>query len=288
MATILLTGATGAVTGATIHALQGKGHRLIGLTRDATKARDLEKLGVELKVGDLEKPRTVENVFEGVDIAWILTPPGPISPYQSSAALWGARRGKVKHVVRMSAVGAAHDAPSLNGRMHALSDAELRGSGIPFTIVKPHFFMQNLMMSAKSVAEQGMLYLALADAKLPMIDVRDIGDTVAKILSEPAKHAGQTYTLTGAPVSMAQVATAISEALGKPVKYQPVPVAAAIDNIAKMGFGDFTETAMRDYFTAYSEGWQSTPTSAVKDITGKEPRSIEAFARDFASAFGKR
>lgn len=45
---------------------------------------------------------------------------------------------------------------------------------------------------------------------------------------------------------------------------------------------------MRDYFTAYSAGWQSTPTTAVKDILGKEPRSIAEFARDFAGAFGKR
>jgi uncharacterized protein YbjT (DUF2867 family) len=290
MATILLTGASGTVSSAAIRALQGKGHKLIGLVRDvhSGKAKAIEKLGVELRTGDLEKPRSVEGAFEGVDVAWILTPPGPMAPYQSSAALWGARLGKVKHVVRMSAVGAAHDAPSLNGRMHALSDTELRQSGIPFTIVKPHFFMQNLMGSAQSVAEQGVIYMALGDAKLPMVDVRDIGDTVAAILNAPEKHAGQTYTLTGAPTSIAQAATAIGEAIGKPVKYQPVPVATAVENIRKLGWGDFGETSMRDYLTAYSQGWQSTPTSAVKDIAGHEPRSISEFARDFAGAFGKK
>ena len=113
MATILLTGANGTVTSATIRALQGQGHRLIGLVRDLAKAKPLEQLGVELKVGDLEKLRTVESAFEGIDVAWLLAPPGMKAPLHASNALWAARRGGAKHIVRMSAVGAAHDAPTL-------------------------------------------------------------------------------------------------------------------------------------------------------------------------------
>jgi len=175
MSTILLTGATGNVTSAVIRSLQGSGHRLIGLVRDPAKAKDLAAQGVELRTGDLSLLRTVEGAFEGVDVAWLLTPPGPSAPIQASNALWAARLGGVKHVVRMSAVGAAHDAPNLNSRLHALSDAEIAGCGLSFTVVKPHFFMQNLMMAAQSVAEQGTIYFALGDAKLPMVDVRDIG-----------------------------------------------------------------------------------------------------------------
>jgi uncharacterized protein YbjT (DUF2867 family) len=62
--------------------------------------------------------------------------------------------------------------------------------------VKPHFFLQNLMMSAQTIAEQGTLYYAFGDAKLPMIDVRDIASSVAAILGDPTAHAGKTYTLT--------------------------------------------------------------------------------------------
>ncbi|HEY8090396.1 MAG TPA: hypothetical protein VIF09_21190, partial [Polyangiaceae bacterium] len=89
----------------------------------------------------------------------------------------------------MSAVGAAHQAPNLNSRLHALSDSEIASSGRPFTVVKPHFFMQNLRMAAQSVAEQGTIFFGLGDAKLPMVDVRDIGASVAAILASPAQHA---------------------------------------------------------------------------------------------------
>jgi uncharacterized protein YbjT (DUF2867 family) len=289
MSTILLTGANGNTSSATISALQGKGHRLIALVRDQKKGKTLQDLGVEIRIGDLSQLRSVEDAFGGVDTAWLLAPPGPLAPHQASNALWAARRAGVKHIVRMSAVGAAHDAPTLNSRMHALSDSELERSGLPYTILKPHFFMQNLLMAAQSVAEQGAIYMALGSAKLPMIDVRDIGAVAAAVLNEPAPHTGKTYTLTGgAAVSLDQVASAIAEAVGKPVQYIPVSVESMIDTFAKLGLDDYTQVAMRDYFTAYAQGWQSEVTPWVKQIAGKEPISVAEFARDLAGAFGKR
>ena len=286
MATILLTGANGKVSSAAIAALQGSGHKLVALVRDESKGAELAKKGVELRVGDLDKLRTVENLFGGVDVAFVLTAPGPNAPIQSSNALWAARQGGVKHVLRMSAVGAAHTAPTINSRLHALSDSELIASGIAYTIVKPHFFTQNLLGVAQTVKEQGMIFFGLGEAKLPMVDLRDIADSVAAILTNPAPHAGKTYTLTGpAAVSMHQVASAVGEAIGKPVKYQPVPVPAVVDMITKLGVDDYQQTAMRDYLTAYSGGWEDTVTTAVNDLTGHAPRGIQEFARDYAAAF---
>src|SRR5262245_44079822 len=148
MATILVTGANGNVSSAAIRALQGKGHRIVGLVRDRAKGAALEKLGVTLVVGDMEKLRTIESAFEGIDTVFLCCPPGFMAPVMMSNALWAARRGGAKHVVRLSAVGAAHDAPTLNSRMHALSDAEAMGSGLAWTVLKPPFFMQNLLAAA--------------------------------------------------------------------------------------------------------------------------------------------
>jgi uncharacterized protein YbjT (DUF2867 family) len=280
MATILLFGANGNVGGATILALQGSKHRLIGVVRDTAKAKALEALGVELKVGDLEKLRTVESAFEGIDTAFLCTNPGFLAPVLQSNALWAARRGGAKHIVRLSAVGAAHDAPTLNSRLHALSDSEVMGSGLKWTILKPHFFIQNLMMNARSVKEQGTIFSALGEAKVPMVDVRDVGEAAARVLSDPAPHAGKTHVLTGAPVSMHEVAKAFSDASGKPVKYVPIPVAQIVENMAKMGADEYDQVSLRDYFTAYASGWQSTPTNTVKELTGHEPRTVADFAKE--------
>lgn len=224
--TILITGATGNISSGIIEQLTGSQNRLLALVRNPDKAKALESAGVELRVGDLEKPWTLDAAFEGADTIWILTPPGPRAPEQSSNALWAARNAGVKHVVRMSAIGAAHDAPTINGRLHGLSDAELIGSGIPYTIVKPHFFMQNLLMAAESIAQQGVMHLPLADSRMGLIDSRDISEFAARVLAGEG-HEGKIYTLTGpASITMTEAASAIGDVIGKQVRYEPVSLEA--------------------------------------------------------------
>jgi len=286
--TILITGATGNISSGIIAQLKGSEHRLRALVRNPEKAEELKRQGVEIRVGDLEKPWTLGPAFADVDTVWILAPPGPRAPEQCSNALWAARQGGAKHVVRMSAFGAAHTAPTINSRLHALSDAELVGSGMPFTILKPHFFMQNLMMAAQSVAQQGALYFALADGKMGLIDSRDISDFAAHVLTTEG-HEGKTYTLTGpASLSMYQIAAAIGEAVGKTVTYVPVPVEGARQSMAQMGMDEWMVNLMCDYFTAYSANWGDLVTDDFQRLTGKSPRSIEQFARDFRGAFGRQ
>ncbi|MGB4066436.1 MAG: SDR family oxidoreductase [Nitrospira sp.] len=285
--TILITGATGNISSGIITQLKGSEHRLQALVRNPEKAQDLKRQGVELRVGDLEKPWTLGSAFAGVDTVWILAPPGPRAPEQCSNALWAARQAGARHVVRLSAIGASHTAPTINSRLHALSDAELAASGIPFTILKPHYFMQNLLMAAQSIAQQGAMYFALADGKMGLIDSRDISEFAAHVLTN-AGHEGKTYTLTGpASVSMHQIAAAISEAIGKTVTYVPVTAEAERQTILQMGIDEWMANLLGDYSAAYSLNWGDLVTDDFQRVTGKSPRSIAQFAKDFAGAFGK-
>ena len=94
---------------------------------------------------------------------------------------------------------------------------------MPYAILKPHNFMQNTLMAAQTVASEGVVYMPFKDGKVGMIDVRDIVDVAAKILTEDG-HQGQTYTLTGpASISFHDVAAGLSKALGKEVRYVDVP-----------------------------------------------------------------
>ena len=80
MANILFTGANGKVSSGAIAALHGKGHKLVALVRDPAKAAALATQGVELRVGDLDKLRTIEPLFDGIDVAFVLSPPGGQAP----------------------------------------------------------------------------------------------------------------------------------------------------------------------------------------------------------------
>jgi uncharacterized protein YbjT (DUF2867 family) len=286
----LITGATGQISSNIFPHLKSSGHKLRALVHSPDKAGQLKEQGIEVQVGDLSKPWTLAPAFAGCDTVWILCPGGPRAPEQSSNALWAARQGGAQHVVRMSAVGAAHDAPTINSRLHALADEELAHSGLSHTILKPHFFAQNLLgMAGQTVASEGTIYLALGEGRLGLVDTRDISEVAAKVLANPAPHAGKTYTLTGpASVNMSQVAVAFSEALGKPIKYVPIPLEAARAGMAKWGMDDWMVNFMSDYLVAYSKNWGDLVTDDVKKITGKAPHSIAEFVRDFAGAFGKK
>jgi uncharacterized protein YbjT (DUF2867 family) len=280
--TILITGATGNVAGAILPHLVGKDVTVRALVRDPAKAA---KLGVESVQGDLEYHHALPKAFAGADTVVIIHPPGPRAPAQSSNALWAAKQAGVKRIVRLSAIGAGYDAPTINGRMHGLSDHEVAASGLAYTIVKPHFFLQNLLGNAPQIAKDGKFFYAIGDGKLPMIDVRDIGEFFARVLLTDG-HDGKTYTITGpAAVTLHDFAAAVSRATGKPAVYVPVPIEAAVQGMKQWGMDDWMVGMMADYMTAYARSWASEVTPDFQQVVGRPSRSIDDFARDFAGAF---
>lgn len=283
---ILVTGATGNVSSAVIANLVDRGANVRGLVRDESKGQSLKDSGVEVAIGNLNDHGSIENALEGIEKVFLLTPVGEDAPQQARNVIDAAVKQGSPYIVRMSAVGAAFDAPSRNSRAHAETEADLKKSGLPYTILKPHFFMQNFMMSAESIASEGKIYMPYKDGKIGMVDIRDIVNVSAVILTGEG-HEGKTYTPTGPEsISIAEVAAAFSSALDKEVNYIDVPMEAADESLSGMGLSGWVKAAYLEYFQAYSEGWGDFTTSDVEDITGNPPRSIETFAKDFAQVFG--
>lgn len=246
--------------------------------------------GVQPVVGDLGEPRSLPPAFAGVHDLWLLTPNGPRAPENSSNAVWAARQAGVERVVRLSAVGAAPDAPTRSGRLHALSDHELERSGLGWTILRPHWFMQNLLAEAGDIATEGAFRLAMGDGRLGVIDARDVAEVAATVLTDgPDRHHGRVYTPTGPrPVSFAEVAEQLERVLSRPVRY--VPTAAEDVEHRLLGFGvpAWIAGMLTEYARAYESGWGDFTTTDVQDVTGRPPRGIAEFVRDHAAAFTRR
>jgi uncharacterized protein YbjT (DUF2867 family) len=288
ISTVLVTGATGTVSTAVLRALKGRpGLRLRALVRDPAKGPGLQKEGVEVVAGDLEEPDSLPEAFEGVDILWLLTPASALEPSMGSNAVFAAKRAKVKHIVRNSAIKAGHDAPNRNGRLHALVEEAVKASGIPWTILRPHYYMHNLLSSAASVASDGMLYMNMGEAPVGMIDARDVGVFAAKVIEHPERHAGKVYTPTGPEsIDMASAAAALSRVVGTRVNYVALPPDAAQQAMLGFGLSRWFVGNVVDYGRVYADGWGDFVTSDFKDVTGHEPRSFAQFAADYAPAFG--
>ncbi len=286
---ILVTGATGNVGSVLIPNLTNLGADVRALTRDESKAQGLKDAGIEVVVGALEKPSSLDAAFRGVDKVLLITPPNPNEVIQAQNGIQAAKRMGSPLIVRLSADpirGMPGALPRLSGQ-HAETDGMLKASGLPYNIIRPHFFMQNTMMAAQTVAAEGVVYTAMKNGKLGMIDVRDIADVAVKVLTEDG-HEGKTYTLTGpASISFHDVATALSKALGKQVTYVNVPLDAARKELISMGLPEWVADALSETFTAFSEGYGDFTTADVEQVTGHPARSYETFARDFAHVFGE-
>ena len=285
---ILVTGATGNVGSLLIPKLTNLGADVRALVRDESKAQGLKDAGVEIVVGDLDKPDTLDAAFRGVDKVFLITPPNPNQVVQTKNGIEAAKRTGNPYVVRLSA-GAVKEMPRALPRIsgqHAETDGMLKASGLPYNIIRPHNFMQGTMMAAQTVASEGAVYMAFKEGKVGMIDVRDIADVAAKVLTEDG-HQGKTYTLTGpASISLHDVAAGLSQALGKQVNYVDVPLEAAREGMIGMGLPEWVADAFGEYMTAFSEGYGDFTTPDFENVTGHAARSYETFARDFAEAFG--
>ena len=285
---ILVTGATGNVASVLIPGLIRLGTDVRALVRDESKAQGLKDAGVELIVGDLDKPHTLDAAFRVVDKVFLVTPPNPNQIIQATNGIDAAKRTGSPYIVRLSA-GAVNGMPGALPRIsgqHAQTDGLLKASGLPYNIIRPHNFMQGTMMAAQTVASEGVVYMPVKDGKIGMIDVRDVADVAVKVLTENG-HEGKTYTLTGPEsITFHDVAAGLSKALGKPVSYVNVPLEAARQGMVGMGLPEWTADAFGEYLTAFSEGYGDFTTPDVENVTGHPARSYETFASDFAEVFG--
>ncbi len=285
---ILVTGATGNVGSILIPNLTNLGADVRALVHDESKAQGLIDAGIEVVVGDLDIPETLDAAFRGVDKVFLITPPNPNQVIQANNWIQAAKRTGNPFIVRMSAQAVREmpgAVPRVSGQ-HDEIDGMLRASGLPYSIIRPHFYMQNTMMAAQSVASEDAVYMPMKDSKIGMIDVRDIVDVAVKVLTEDG-HQGKTYILTGpASISFHDVAAAISKTVGKEVKYMDVPLEAGREGMIGMGVPEWVADALVEYFQAFNEGYGDYTTPDVEVVTGHLARSYETFARDFAQAFG--
>ena len=283
---ILVTGATGNVGSAVLGNLGTTEVNLRTLAHDEAKAQSLKDRGVEAVVGDFLEPETLIPALQGVSTVLLITPIHPEQVTQASNVIKAAKEsGNDPRIVRLSVHQASHEAPSRNSRQHAQIEDEVRSSGLPYTLLRPTTFMQNTLATARTVASEGKIYQPFKDGKLGMIDARDIGEVAAKVLTEEG-HEGKVYTLTGpAAISLYEVAEALSEVLGKEVRYVNISLEDAKRAMLNMGLSEWRADVLIEYAKAHSEGYSNFTTEDVEQLTGHPATSYKTFANGFAQVF---
>lgn len=272
---IVVTGATGTIGAAAVEGLKKRNADVVALVRDPAKAP-----AVPTVKGTFEDRASLEKAFDGADTVVLITPANAHAVEQTTSAIDAAKKAGVRKIVRISALKAAADGPTDNTRQHGRTEEALRASGLTHVILRPHFFMQNLLGSLPTILGDGKIYFGVGDGRLGLIDTRDASDAVVAV-SLTDRFDGGTFELTGpSSIDYREVAAAVSRGLGRDVTYVPVPPDAVADAVTKMGADAWTAGILRDYCAAYARGFGDFTTSHVAEITGHAPRSIDDFVRE--------
>lgn len=282
---ILVTGATGTAGSHVVRALTARGASVRVLTRDPTKAERLFGPAVEVVPGDFAAPATLAAALAGAEQLLLSCADDPRRVQWETAAIDAAVAAGVRRIVRLSAIGAEPASPVAFWDWHGRIDAYLRQAPVASVILRPGPFMSNLLMAAAHVAQERMLLVPAGDARMAMIDPRDVGAAAAAVLLA-AGGDGATHVLTGpAAITYDEVAAELAAATGDAVTYASIPDAAAREALAAQGLPEAVAGHVVDLFGMLRGGAAEQVTPAVEALTGRPPGTFRAWARDHAALF---
>ncbi len=281
----LVVGSAGAVGQEVVRQLAARGVEVRAMVREFPAVEDAPLRGVTYVEADLRKPETLDKALEGVDAAFLVTKEMPGAVEREKAFIDAAKRAGNVRIVKQARLFAAPDAASILHRQQWEIVEHLKASGVPYTLVRPQAFMQNLFMDAPTIQSQDVIYNVMGGARLAMIDRRDDAAVIATTLVEDG-HEGRDYAVSGpALVNYKEITGQLSEAIGRPVACVDVPPEAMHQALIGMGLPEWTADAFTGVVRFAQEGPAQIRTTTVEEILGRQPIPISTFVDEHKAAF---
>jgi len=283
---IVVTGSTGTIGSELVRLLAEAGADTRAVYHRAeTTARPAH---VSFLRADLADPRQAEDALAGATSLFLLTGNEPGFRQVQITTVEAAQRRGVRHLVKLSALGASDHSKSGIGRDHWTVEQALQRTTIPWTILRPHAFMQNWLKDvAASVRADNTIYSTIGNGRVPFIDTRDIAAVAAQVLLHPDAHIGKKYVLTGGEaVGFADLAAELTRVTGRAIAYRPISMEEARARLTRLGQpAALIDTTLAIAVYQRDGGPTAMVSPSVARILGRPPRTIGGFARDYAAAW---
>jgi uncharacterized protein YbjT (DUF2867 family) len=225
---------------------------------------------------DWTGPDGWDPVLQNVTTAYVVPPPvpGPAHEFVARAEAAGVRR-----LVLLSGHGVDAWGDSTFGLDMRSAEDAVRGSALEWTVLRASNFNQNFdedLFHAPLLA--GELALPAGAVPEPFIDLEDVADAAAAVLTEPGRHAGRTYELTGPrALTFAEAVDLISRSSGLPIAYRQVSPADYVATLVEEGWGEDDARNVADMFALMERGVLAEPTDGVETVLGRAPRTFEDY-----------
>jgi uncharacterized protein YbjT (DUF2867 family) len=281
---ILVTGGTGNVGGAVVRESLKRGAQVRVLARKQP-GEDRLPAGVEVAIGDLLDPSSVEEAMKGISKLFLLNAVAADELTQALIAYGIARRIGIEHITYLSVfkVDQFRDVPHFASKLAV--EGALREFGVPYTVLRPGYYIQNDGMLKGALTDAGIYPMPIGTAGICAVDTRDIAEAAAISLTETG-HEGQTYDLVGpALISGPSNAETWSKLLNKEIRYTGHDFDQWERQMRARSPG-WTAFDLRTMFEGYFDrGFASTETEVARmsKLLGHLPRSYDTFARETAA-----
>jgi NAD(P)H dehydrogenase (quinone) len=275
---IVISGASGGLAGETIRALLLRGVKLADLvlvTRTPEKLASFSSNGAAVRLGDFDKPETLESAFAGGRALLLVSTNGNGDrAAQHTNAIFAARKAGIRHIVYTSFINATNDNPALVVRAHQQTEEALMKSGVRYTILRNQPYMDGLVDELTQAVRTGDLYTNGARGKWAPVARRDCAEAAATVLTTPG-HEGKIYDITGPQlINHQDLAKVVEEVTGRRVRAIEVDDATFMAREIRAGMPEALVKLDASFGVALRANALNIRSDVLKILIGREPRSV--------------
>ena len=268
---IVVTGATGQLGKLVVEELLKTvpASEIVAAVRDPQKAQDMVSRGVQVRQADYSKPESLAAAFAGADrVLLISSSEVGQRVAQHQAVADAARAAGVKLLVYTSILNADSSALLLS-KEHKATEAYLRSSGVPFTLLRNGWYTENHTAALAPAVEHGAVLGAAKDGRFATATRADYAAAAAAVLTGKG-HENKVYELGGdKPYTLAELAAEVARQTGKPVVYKDLPQAEYAKALTGFGLPDGLAGAIADADAGASRGELDTQSHDLSKLIGR-------------------
>jgi len=275
----LVTGAAGKTGRAIIRALSEQKVRVQAFVYRAEQKEIVESCGAsEVVIGDLRDEDAFQRAAQGAHKIYHICP--NVSPYEveiGKIAISAAQAACMDHFVYHSVLHPQTQKMPHHGLKLKVEELLLE-SGLPFTILQPTIYYQNILSEWERIVERGVYSVPYAVAmELSMVDLPDVAEVATRILAEPG-HTGATYELCGVNlISAEEIAKKLSEKLDQRIRVERRSIQEWTHQAKRSGLGEYQIDVLVKMFRYYDTYGLPGNDRILRFLLGREPIGIRAF-----------
>ena len=276
---ILITGSAGKTGRSVLQALVERDVPVRALVHRPDQVQVVESIGaLEVLVGDMRSQQVIQQAVQGVRALYHIPPNmSPVELPIGKILIAAAQSAGVEHFIYHSVLK-----PQIEVMPHhwnkMLVEKQLIESRLPYTILQPAAYMQNILAHWDSILDKGIYPVPYpADTRLSLVDLADVAQAAASVLTEPG-HQFATYELVGiSGMPQIEVADILSRKLERPVKASSVPVDQWVEQARAGGLGDYQVESLVKMFNYYQDFGFEGNTKVLTWLLGRPPRTLQEF-----------